>query len=76
MQIKQVKILGVMALLDEGYLSRLTEGETDWKVIAIDVKDPLASKMNDIEDVERLMPGLLRATNEWFRIYKVVKSWF
>lgn len=62
-QVKQVKVLGVMALLDEG--------ETDWKVIVIDVNDPLADKLNDIEDVERLMPGLLRATNEWFRIYKV-----
>jgi inorganic pyrophosphatase len=27
-----------MALLDEG--------ETDWKVIAIDINDPLASKLN------------------------------
>ncbi|WFD06917.1 inorganic diphosphatase [Malassezia vespertilionis] len=62
-QIKQVKVLGVMALLDEG--------ETDWKVIAIDVNDPLASKLNDIEDVERHLPGLIRATNEWFRIYKI-----
>jgi inorganic pyrophosphatase len=25
----------------------------------------------DIEDVEKHMPGLLRATNEWFRIYKI-----
>lgn len=62
-QIKQVKILGVMALLDEE--------ETDWKVIVIDIKDPLASKLNDVEDVERHLPGLLRATNEWFRIYKI-----
>lgn len=62
-QIKQVKVLGVMALLDEG--------ETDWKVIVIDVNDPLAPKLNDIEDVERHLPGLLRATNEWFRIYKI-----
>jgi len=62
-QIKQVKVLGVMALLDEG--------ETDWKIIAIDINDPLAPKLNDIEDVERHMPGLLRATNEWFRIYKI-----
>ncbi|WBW73777.1 inorganic pyrophosphatase Ipp1 [Schizosaccharomyces osmophilus] len=62
-QVKQVKVLGVMALLDEG--------ETDWKVIVIDVKDPLAPKLNDIEDVERHMPGLIRATNEWFRIYKI-----
>lgn len=62
-QVKQVKILGVMALLDEE--------ETDWKVIVIDVNDPLAAKLNDVEDVERHLPGLLRATNEWFRIYKI-----
>ena len=48
-----------MALLDEG--------ETDWKIIVIDVNDPLAPKLNDIEDVERHLPGLIRATNEWFR---------
>ena len=34
----QVKALGIMALIDEG--------ETDWKVIAIDVNDPLASQLN------------------------------
>ena len=56
-QVKVVKVLGIMALLDEE--------ETDWKVIAIDVNDPLAAKMNDVEDVERALPGLLRATNEW-----------
>ena len=37
-QVKQVKVLGVMALLDEG--------ETDWKLIAIDTRDPLAEKLN------------------------------
>jgi inorganic pyrophosphatase len=37
-QVKQVKVLGIMAMLDEG--------ETDWKVIAIDIKDPMASKLN------------------------------
>ncbi|KAI9479288.1 Inorganic pyrophosphatase [Coemansia sp. RSA 989] len=62
-QVKQVKILGVMALIDEG--------ETDWKVLVIDINDPLASKMNDVDDIERYMPGLLHATNEWFRIYKI-----
>ncbi|KAJ2354529.1 Inorganic pyrophosphatase [Coemansia sp. RSA 2618] len=62
-QVKQVKVLGVMALIDEG--------ETDWKVLAIDVNDPLAAKMNDVDDIERYMPGLLHATNEWFRIYKI-----
>ena len=36
-------------------------------VLVVDVQDPLASKLNDIEDVERHLPGLVRATNEWFR---------
>ena len=62
-EVKQVKVLGVMALIDED--------ETDWKVMAIDINDPLAPKLNDIEDVEKHLPGLLRATNEWFRIYKI-----
>lgn len=29
----------------------IDDGETDWKVLVIDVNDPLASKVNDIEDV-------------------------
>ena len=58
-----VKILGALAMIDEG--------ETDWKVLAIDVTDPLADKLNDIGDVEREMPGLLDATVNWFRIYKM-----
>ena len=67
-QVKQVKVLGIMALLDEG--------ETDWKVLVVDVQDPLASKLNDIEDVERHLPGLVRATNEWFRYvaFVLIKS--
>ena len=52
-----------MALIDEG--------ETDWKVIAIDVNDPLAEKLNDIKDVEQHCPGLLKATVEWFKVYKI-----
>jgi inorganic pyrophosphatase len=47
----QVKILGTLALIDEG--------ETDWKLIAIDINDPLAAHLNDISDVEARMPGLL-----------------
>jgi len=61
--IVQVKVLGVIALLDEG--------ETDWKLISIDVTDPLAKHLNDIHDVETYFPGLLSATFEWFRIYKL-----
>jgi inorganic pyrophosphatase len=82
-QVKQVKILGVMALLDEG--------ETDWKLIAIDIKDPMADKLNgtycnillgffffayaliiiDIDDVEKYFPELIKATHHWFKIYKI-----
>ena len=40
-QVKQVKVLGIMALLDEG--------ETDWKVLVVDVNDPLAPRLNDVE---------------------------
>lgn len=59
----QVKVLGIVALIDEG--------ETDWKVIAIDVNDPEAENVNDIADVDRKFPGLLKATIEWFKIYKI-----
>lgn len=60
---KQVKVLGTICLVDDG--------ETDWKIIVIDVNDPLADKLNDIADVEKHMPGLQDATRDWFRIYKV-----
>jgi len=59
----QVKVLGVLAMIDEG--------ETDWKVIAIDVNDPQAKDMKDLSDVEKYKPGYLKDTRKWFRIYKV-----
>lgn len=58
-----VKIVGVLGLIDEG--------ETDWKLIGIDVRDKLAPKINDITDVETHFPGLLDATRRWFKFYKV-----
>ncbi|KAK4460145.1 inorganic pyrophosphatase [Cladorrhinum samala] len=61
--VKQVKVLGVLGLIDQK--------ETDWKLIVIDVKDPLADEMKDINDVERHFPGLLGATRDWFRVYKI-----
>jgi nucleosome-remodeling factor subunit len=59
----RVKILGTLAMIDEG--------ETDWKILAIDVEDEMADKVNDVEDIETHMPGLLAATVEWFKIYKM-----
>uniref|UniRef100_A0A8C0WHR8 inorganic diphosphatase n=1 Tax=Castor canadensis TaxID=51338 RepID=A0A8C0WHR8_CASCN len=58
-----VKILGILALIDEG--------ETDWKIIAINVNDPEAEKFNDIDDVKKFKPGYLEATLNWLRFYKV-----
>lgn len=58
-----MKVLGILAMIDEG--------ETDWKVIAINVDDPDAANYNDINDVKRLKPGYLEATVDWFRRYKV-----
>ncbi|XP_053668756.1 inorganic pyrophosphatase [Anopheles marshallii] len=62
-EVMQVKILGTIALIDEG--------ETDWKIITINVNDPVADQLNDIGDVETVFPGLLRASVEWFKIYKI-----
>jgi len=60
----KVKVLGVLAMVDDG--------ETDWKVVCINVDDPLSSKLNDIEDVEREMPGAVSCLREWLRVYKTV----
>lgn len=61
--VKQVKVIGAIALIDEG--------ETDWKIMVVDIKDPLATVLNDIGDVDVHCPGLLDATRRWFRDYKV-----
>ena len=57
--VKEVKPLGVLAMIDDG--------ELDWKVLAIAVDDPLASEYNDIEDVPDAIKSGVR---EWFRWYK------
>uniref|UniRef100_A0A8C2GK64 inorganic diphosphatase n=1 Tax=Cyprinus carpio TaxID=7962 RepID=A0A8C2GK64_CYPCA len=62
-EVIRVKVLGTLALIDEG--------ETDWKVIVINLEDPEAEDFSDIEDVRRLKPGFLEATLDWFRMYKV-----
>jgi len=62
-EVKQVKILGVMAYIDEG--------ETDWKLIGIDINDPLASKLDDIESIKKHCPGFIENTRRWFEIYKI-----
>ncbi|MEE6488339.1 hypothetical protein FKM82_015204 [Ascaphus truei] len=62
-EVIKVKILGTLALIDEG--------ETDWKVLVINIEDPDASLYNNIEDVRRMKPNYLESTVDWFRRYKV-----
>merc|ERR1712106_436064 len=57
-EVIEVKALGILAMIDEG--------ETDWKVICIDVKDEMADKLNNLDDVEKLKPGYLDDTRKWF----------
>jgi len=60
--VEQVKVLGILAMIDEG--------ELDWKVVAIRVSDKLAAELNDIGDVEAKCPGVISGIREWFRWYK------
>ncbi|KAL0943436.1 inorganic pyrophosphatase [Colletotrichum truncatum] len=65
-QVKQVKILGGLALADGN--------ETDWKVVGIDIKDPLVSLVNSWEDVEKYRPGTLETFKDWWIHYKVARG--
>ena len=61
-EVDAIKVLGVLALIDDG--------EQDWKVIAISISDPLAHELNDIDDVEEKIPGAIHAIREYLRVYK------
>ena len=41
------------------------------QVVAIDAEDRWAPELNDIDDVERLIPGTVSLIREWFRTYKI-----
>lgn len=65
-EIRATKVLGVICMIDED--------EADWKLIVIDVTDPWAAELNDISDVDRLLPGTLNQIREWWRTYKVAEG--
>lgn len=62
-QVYQAKVIGCLALLDDG--------ECDWKIVAVDLNDETFKEVKDIEDVNKICPGLLDMTIKWFRDYKV-----
>merc|ERR1712094_146103 len=43
----------------------------DWKMIAVNSKDPKFASVNDVADVEREFPGEIQKILEWFRDYKI-----
>jgi len=61
-QIKKVKVLGVWAMIDAG--------ETDWKILVIDVTDPKAGVVNNIEDARREFPQAVEDVFEFLKNYK------
>jgi len=62
----KVKVIGILALIDGG--------ETDWKVIAININDPNSENINSLDDVEHYKPGCLGAVKHWFENYKTVRG--
>jgi len=59
----RVKVLGTLGLIDEG--------ETDWKIIAIDITDPKANFINGPADLEIQKPGVIEGIRDFFINYKV-----
>ncbi|ETI42036.1 hypothetical protein F443_12777 [Phytophthora nicotianae P1569] len=63
-EIYPVKVLGVLGMIDGG--------ETDWKVIAINVNDPLAADINDLRDLRNTpLHDVVSQVHRWFRDYKI-----
>ena len=49
----QLKTGGVYKVKAIGAYAMIDDGELDWKIVCIRADDPLADKINDIEDAER-----------------------
>jgi inorganic pyrophosphatase len=64
-EIYPVKVLGILGMIDDG--------ETDWKVIAIDLRDPYAQHLNDVSDLDKTNEFHHTVSNihRWFRDYKI-----
>jgi inorganic pyrophosphatase len=62
-KIYKVKVLGVIALIDQG--------EIDWKILAIRTDDKLAPELNNITHVGEKLPNLLQVVFHWFKYYKI-----
>ncbi|CAE7556462.1 PPA6 [Symbiodinium pilosum] len=64
--ITRVKILGVIAMIDDD--------ETDWKVLTIAMDDDRSQNVNDLNDIDAHMPGCTQALTDWLRMYKTAEG--
>jgi inorganic pyrophosphatase len=62
-EVYPVKVLGALAMVDEG--------ELDWKIIAVRASDPLAGEVDCVSDGHPLVTRKVDDIREWFRTYKV-----
>jgi len=60
--VTEIKVIGSLALIDDG--------EVDWKVIGINLNDPLAKTVENITDLHNQHPEIISGVREWFRWYK------
>jgi len=60
--IVRVKVLGSLALIDEG--------ETDHKIIVLRADDPNFEHINNMADLERVKPGINSKLVDWLKNYK------
>jgi inorganic pyrophosphatase len=61
-QVIEVKVLCILGMIDEG--------QTDWKVIVINTKDPIAKYLDNISSLNKYQPGMLDAIRDWLENYK------
>jgi 3'-phosphoadenosine 5'-phosphosulfate synthase len=61
-----IKVLGALQLIDEG--------ETDHKILAIRTSDPIAHRVNNMDDLERYRPGTLARLVDWLVNYKTAEG--
>jgi len=62
-EVIRVKVVGAVGLIDEG--------ETDWKIIAIDIRDPHAHFINGPADLDIHKKGCIDTIRDFFINYKV-----
>lgn len=62
-EVFQAKVLGALGLLDDN--------ETDWKIIIIDIKDEQANKINNIDELNKVYPHIVKDLVWWLKNYKV-----